>query len=66
MDCGVEITACNGFTLARDLAPWIAGLIERPRERCGRCVMLIDIAEAGGVEAFNRMHASATDDTVLK
>lgn len=33
--CGIEITACMGFTLARD---W--GLVEqgeKPREFCGRC-----------------------------
>jgi len=40
MKCGVEITACNGFVLARDWLSAMDGLIPwtSVREHCGKCV----------------------------
>ena len=42
--CGVEITACMGFSLARDMVAFWDGRNPNRifREHCGKCVEIID------------------------
>ena len=40
--CGREITKCDGFVLARDLATWPARITPAPREQCQVCVDMPD------------------------